>query len=140
MWAIRVKIGLKTEQVRSLGLRGTPVTRLPRGPENGSYRYRTNPDPNTDPWVITGAMKVNRILKPSEVDAMVEATGREPQQRQAGAITDEQMEALNTEIKRTTQQDVASKRDQLMTGCLQPNDKIVDLHQESCFEKELSLF
>jgi hypothetical protein len=29
MWPIRVKIGLKTEQVRSLGLRGTPVTRLP---------------------------------------------------------------------------------------------------------------
>ncbi len=83
---------------------------LPRLPENGSYKYRTNPDPNTDPWIITGAMKVNRILKPSEVDAMVEAAGREPQQRQADAITDEQVEALNANVKRTMQEDTDMKR------------------------------
>lgn len=72
---------------------------LPRVPENGSYKYRTNPDPTTDPWIITGAMKVNRILTPSEVDAMVEAAGREPQERQAGAVTDEEVNALNEELK-----------------------------------------
>lgn len=72
---------------------------LPRVPENGSYKYRTNPDPTTDPWIITGAMKVNRILTPSEVDAIVEAAGREPQERQAGAITDEEVNALNEELK-----------------------------------------
>ena len=83
---------------------------LPRLPENGSYMYRTNPDPNTDPWVITGAMKVNRILKPSEVDAMVEDAGREPQQRQAGAVTDEQVDALNGTIARAMQQDTDMKR------------------------------
>jgi len=60
---------------------------------------------SSDPWIITGAMKVNRILKPSEVDAMVEAAGREPQQRQAGAITDEQVETLNAKVKRTMQED-----------------------------------
>lgn len=93
---------------------------LPRLPENGSYRYRTNPDPNTDPWVITGAMKVNRILKPSEVDAMVEAAGREPQQRQEGAITDEQVEALNANVKRTMQED----RDMMRSAAEQMGEKL----------------
>lgn len=31
---------------------------LKKLPKNGSYMYRTNPDPRTDPWIITGAMKV----------------------------------------------------------------------------------
>lgn len=74
---------------------------LPRIPENGSYRYRTNPNPETDPWIITGAMKVNRLLTPSEVDAMVEDAGREPQQRQEGAVSDEQINSLNAEVERT---------------------------------------
>lgn len=68
---------------------------LPRVPENGAYMYRTNPNPETDPWIITGAMKVNRILTPSEVDAIVTEAGREPQLRQEGAITDEQVRQLN---------------------------------------------
>lgn len=71
---------------------------LKRVPENGSYRYRTNPDPTTDEWIITGAMKVNRILTPSEVDAMVRAAGREPQKRQEGAVTDEQVNELNEQL------------------------------------------
>lgn len=83
---------------------------LPRLPKNGSYKYRTNPDPNTDAWVITGAMKVNRILKPSEVDAMVEAAGREPQRRQNDAVTDEQIDVLNREIEGTMKKDAAMKR------------------------------
>lgn len=68
---------------------------LPKLPTDGSYRYRTNPNPETDPWIITGAMKVNRFLTPSEVDQMVIDAGREPQKRQEGAVTDEQIEALN---------------------------------------------
>lgn len=68
---------------------------LPRLPKDGSYTYRTNPDPKTDPWIITGAMKVNRLLTPSEVDEMVKAAGREPQKRQAGAVTDAQIQHLN---------------------------------------------
>ena len=75
---------------------------LPRVPEDGSYEYRTNPNPATDPWIITGAMKVNRILKPSEVDEMVRAAGREPQKRQEGAFTDEQIDALNRQLNSQT--------------------------------------
>lgn len=73
---------------------------LPRVPENGAYRYRTNPNPETDPWIITGAMRVKRLLTPSEVDIMVEKAGREPQRRQEGAVTDIQINALNAEIER----------------------------------------
>lgn len=48
---------------------------LPRMPEDGYYSYRTNPDPNTKPWFITGAMKVNRILTDSEVNAILATKG-----------------------------------------------------------------
>ena len=71
---------------------------LPRVPENGAYKYRTNPNPETDPWIITGAMRVKRLLTPTEVDEIVKAAGREPQRRQEGAITDKQINALNAEI------------------------------------------
>ncbi len=71
---------------------------LPRVPQNGSYRYRTNPNPETDPWIITGAMRVNRLLTPSEVDYIVKSAGREPQRRQAGAVTDEQINKLNKQL------------------------------------------
>ena len=71
---------------------------LPELPVNGSYKYRTNPNPETDPWIITGAMKVNRLLTPSEVDAMVREAGREPQPRQEGAVTDAQIEELNSKL------------------------------------------
>lgn len=53
-------------------------------PEDGYYHYRTNPNPETDPWIITGAMKVNRILTDEEVDELVRAAGREPQKRERG--------------------------------------------------------
>jgi hypothetical protein len=43
-------------------------------------------------------MKVNRLLTPSEVDKIVIDAGREPQKRQEGAVTDEQIEALNKEL------------------------------------------
>ena len=68
---------------------------LPRIPENGSYLYRTNPNPKTDTWIITGAMKVNKLLTASQVDALVIEAGREPQKRQDGFITSEQIRAFN---------------------------------------------
>ena len=71
---------------------------LPRIPENGAYTYRTNPNPETDPWIITGAMRVKRLLTPSEVDEMVKEEGREPQRRQENAVTDAEIAALNAEI------------------------------------------
>ena len=71
---------------------------LPRIPENGAYTYRTNPNPETDPWIITGAMRVKRLLTPSEVDEMVKEAGREPQRKQENAVTDAEIAALNAEI------------------------------------------
>lgn len=71
---------------------------LPRIPENGSYKYRTNPNPQTDPWIITGAMRVRRLLTPTEVDEIVKAAGREPQVRQKGAITDAEVKTLNKQL------------------------------------------
>ena len=55
---------------------------LPRIPKDGFYMYRTNPNPETDPWIITGAMKVNRVLTNDEVDELVRKAGREPQRRE----------------------------------------------------------
>ena len=52
---------------------------LPRIPKDGFYKYRTNPNPQTDPWIITGSMKVRRILSKAEVDDLVRQAGREPQ-------------------------------------------------------------
>ena len=57
---------------------------LKKVPEDGFYRYRTNPNPETDPWIITGAMKVNRVLSDEEVDEIVREAGREPQTREGG--------------------------------------------------------
>lgn len=51
-------------------------------PENGSYRYRTNPDPQTEEWIITGKMKVNRILSDREVDELCIKAGKTPQKRE----------------------------------------------------------
>lgn len=50
-------------------------------PENGFYRYRTNPDPNTEEWVIAGQIKVNRILSNEEVDNILLKNGRTPPKR-----------------------------------------------------------
>ena len=69
-------------------------------PTDGSYKYRTNPDPRTDPWIITGAMRVNKILSREEVDELVRKAGREPQPIQDGdVLTQESIDALNAEIK-----------------------------------------
>lgn len=68
-------------------------------PTDGYYMYRTNPNPETDPWVITGAMKVNRILTRAEQSELVKNAGREPQQIQEGDIvTDDVVNSINQEI------------------------------------------
>lgn len=68
-------------------------------PTDGFYMYRTNPNPETDPWVITGAMKVNRILTRAEQAELVKTAGREPQQIQEGDIvTDDVVNSINQEI------------------------------------------
>lgn len=68
-------------------------------PTDGYYMYRTNPNPETDPLVITGAMKVNRILTRAEQAELVKNAGREPQQIQEGDIvTDDVVNSINQEI------------------------------------------
>lgn len=68
-------------------------------PTDGYYMYRTNPNPETDPWVITGAMKVNRILTRAEQAELVKNAGREPQQIQEGDIvTNDVVNSINQEI------------------------------------------
>ena len=68
-------------------------------PTDGYYMYRTNPNPETDPWVITSAMKVNRILTRAEQAELVKNAGREPQQIQEGDIvTDDVVNSINQEI------------------------------------------
>lgn len=51
---------------------------LPRIPKNGSYEYRTNPNPKTEAWVITGAMKVVDILSFDEVEQILRENGINP--------------------------------------------------------------
>lgn len=98
---------------------------LPRVPENGAYKYRTNPNPETDPWIITGAMRVKRLLTPTEVDEMVKAAGREPQRRQGGAVTDEQINALNAEIANDYRDGVGSYTDDELAMEIDPVSKVL---------------
>lgn len=64
---------------------------LPKLPVDGYYKYRTNPRPDTVPWLITGAMKVNRILSDSDVAEILESKGITPPKRQGGEKTLEQL-------------------------------------------------
>ncbi len=50
---------------------------LPKIPKNGSYKYRTNPNPKTVPWIISGAMRVKRILSFEEVEQILDSQGIE---------------------------------------------------------------
>lgn len=70
------------EGVNSSGKFQHSLAGLKHVPTDGFYRYRTNPNPATDPWIITGAIKVNRVLTNEEVDEIVRAAGREPQRRE----------------------------------------------------------
>lgn len=60
---------------------------LPKLPTNGYYKYRTNPRPDTVPWVITGQMRVNRLLSDDEVNKILQSKGIEPIHRQGGDKT-----------------------------------------------------
>lgn len=60
---------------------------LKKLPSNGYYKYRTNPRPDTVPWVITGQMKVNRLLSDAEVNEILQSKGIAPIHRQGGDKT-----------------------------------------------------
>lgn len=56
-------------------------------PKEGFYKYRTNPDPTTDPWIITRNMRFNRFLSDEEVADILRSKGIEPPQRRGGNKT-----------------------------------------------------
>ena len=60
---------------------------LPKLPTDGYYKYRTNPNPDTVPWLITGAMKVKKLLSDAEVNAILAEKGIPPKQRVGGEKT-----------------------------------------------------
>ena len=111
-------------------------------PTDGYYMYRTNPNPETDPWVITGAMKVNRILTRAEQAELVKNAGREPQQIQEGDIvTDDVVNSINQEIAdapkfslKKVNDDFNQRLEELVKN---PNqkDKILRLGRSSSFLK-----
>lgn len=89
----------RQEGINSSGKYQHSLAGLKHLPTDGYYMYSTNPNPETDPWVITGAMKVNRILTRAEQAELVKNAGREPQQIQEGDIvTDDVVNSINQEI------------------------------------------
>lgn len=60
---------------------------LPKLPKDGYYKYRTNPNPDTVPWIITGQMKVNKLLSDDEVNEILKSKRVEPIHRQGGDKT-----------------------------------------------------
>ena len=88
------------EGINSNGKYQHSLAGLKHLPTDGYYMYRTNPNPETDPRVITGAMKVNRLLTRAEQADIVRNAGREPQKIQEGDIvTDDVVNSINQEIE-----------------------------------------
>jgi hypothetical protein len=57
---------------------------VPYIPEDGFYKYRTNANPNSSPWYISGAIKVTRVLDDSEVRKILADNGYEYRPRKSG--------------------------------------------------------
>lgn len=60
---------------------------LKKLPVKGFYKYRTNPNPDTVPWVITGQIKVDKLLDDYQVNEILKQNGIEPIHRQGGDKT-----------------------------------------------------
>lgn len=65
---------------------------LPYIPKDGYYKYRTNPDPRTAPWLIAGAIKVIEILDDDDCARICAQFGVTPDKRVGGKKLD--LEAL----------------------------------------------
>lgn len=94
---------------------------LPRIPTDGYYRYRTNPNPDTVAWVITGAMRVTRILTDEETDAICREAGVEPMRRQGGPID---LEKYGIKAGDTTGQDTKFS----LKGAVEETRDLLALH------------
>ena len=60
---------------------------LKKLPKDGYYKYRTNPRPDTVPWVITGAIRVDKLLDDYQVNEILKSKGIAPIHRQGGDKT-----------------------------------------------------
>lgn len=96
---------------------------LPKLPTDGYYRYRTNPNPDTVPWIITGAMRVRRILTDAETDAICREAGVEPMQRQGGPLDEAGLERLGLEVG-----DVTGNTRFSMKSAVEDNGTLLALH------------
>lgn len=96
---------------------------LPKLPTDGYYRYRTNPNPDTVPWIITGAMRVRRILTDAETDAICREAGVEPMQRQGGPLDEVGLERLGLEAG-----DVTGNTRFSMKSAVEDNGTLLALH------------
>ena len=57
---------------------------LPTVPKDGYYKYRTNVDPTTAPWLIAGSMRVIEILDDDDCAKICAEYGVTPDQRYSG--------------------------------------------------------
>ena len=96
---------------------------LPKLPTDGYYRYRTNPNPDTVPWIITGAMRVTRILTDAETDAICRDAGVEPMQRQGGPLDEAGLKRLGLEAG-----DVTGNTRFSMKSAVEDNGTLLALH------------
>lgn len=88
---------------------------LPKIPTDGYYTYRTNPDPKTKPWYITGAMKVNRILTDAETNSILRAHGIEPMKRDGGELDLEALGITETNfVGKSVTENVAKTFDEIL--------------------------
>jgi hypothetical protein len=61
---------------------------LPYVPDDGYYKYRTNPDADTAPWLIAGSIKVVEILDDADCEQICAEFGVTPSPRFSGKPID----------------------------------------------------
>lgn len=72
----------------------SPTKDIREMPVDGSYRFKTNPN-MTGQWVISGAMKVNRVMSQQEVDAVLKKSGVKPMPWVGGPLVLEKLGLTN---------------------------------------------
>lgn len=123
---------------------------LPKLPTDGYYKYRTNPNPDTVPWLITGAMKVNRLLSDAEVNDILAENGIAPKKRQGGDKTLEDLGFIKNSDRNPlgemtptdrTERPIASKKEPANYALNSDRDSLgntLSENQKKFFEKSLA--
>ena len=80
-------------------------------PEGGFYKYKTNPN-MYESWVISGAIKVNKVLSDSEVSSINQSAGTSDLPRRKGVKSPDILfsKKKDSKIKRDTQKDLADEQ------------------------------